>query len=686
MSHIEVAGVSPGGGASSEIDLQRIVNAIRDRWRWIVVPTSAALVLSGLFVSLVSPRYTAETRVLIENRESFYTRPAAATGEGGALIDTEAVASQVQIITSRDLAREAIRRLGLVGNPEFDPAVSRIGMIERLTSLLGLGRGPDGRAPEDRVLTPFFDAMEVYPAGRSRVLTIEFQSRDPDLAARAANGIAELYLESQEQAKKETARSASVWLSNAIEDLRGRVTEAEARVEAFRSRAGLFASGTTTITSQQMTELSTQLATARAAQADSQAKAQLIRELIRDGRTIEIPDVANNELIRRLSEQRVTLRSQRALELRTLLPEHPRIKELNAQLEDLDRQMVGAAQRTVRTLEAEAEIAGARVERLTAALDAQKVQVSQAGENEVQLRALEREARTQREQLEAYLARFREASARDAENATPPDARIVSRAVSPLQPAFPKKLPIIILATLATFIVSLGALVISQLVSSTRGRTTEHAPTSEPNSVAVNGDRRDALALDAKSSALSAGGLGNDTRLIASQDVEQWSTLLAAPPIEGRGRRVLLVRTDKVDRWTVLEKADQAAGDSRGVFVDLMSAAEGPSRGLGFLDLVSGEAGFVEIIARASGTHLHMIEAGQGELTLLARDIEGVEMALTALEQTYDVVFVALDEQMLAEHPEIFDGRIDNTIVVASDVIAREPQQAADREPVLVPA
>jgi uncharacterized protein involved in exopolysaccharide biosynthesis len=100
-----------------------------------------------------------------------------------------------------------------------------------------------------------------------------------------------------------------------------------------------------------------------------------------------------------------------------------------------------------------------------AAIDAQKKLVVTANESEPQLRALEREARAQREQLEAYLTRYREATARDTENATPADARIVSRAIVPALPSFPKKLPIMALSTLATIVLALGAIVARELLT-----------------------------------------------------------------------------------------------------------------------------------------------------------------------------------------------------------------------------
>jgi len=138
---------------------------------------------------------------------------------------------------------------------------------------------------------------------------------------------------------------------------------------------------------------------------------------------------------------------------------------LNAQLADLEGQIRSAADRTVRMLENEAQIAGSRVESLQTAVDAQKTVVAGGNENEVQLRALEREARAQRDQLESYLTRYREALARDADNAMPADARVISRAVVPQLPSFPKKLPIMALTTLAVMVLAAAVLAARELMA-----------------------------------------------------------------------------------------------------------------------------------------------------------------------------------------------------------------------------
>src|SRR5260221_11961167 len=88
-----------------------------------------------------------------------------------------------------------------------------------------------------------------------------------------------------------------------------------------------------------MGELNTQLNNARALKSDAESKARLIREMLQNGRRIEASEVLNSELIRRLSEQRVTLRGQLAEQSATVLDNQPRIKELKGQGAGLDRQL-----------------------------------------------------------------------------------------------------------------------------------------------------------------------------------------------------------------------------------------------------------------------------------------------------------------------------------------------------------
>ena len=189
------------------------------------------------------------------------------------------------------------------------------------------------------MLDAYFDRFTAYAVDKSRVVVIEFQSRDPDLAAPRRQFDRRRLSGAAAGARQDQAKSASQWLSGEIDDLRKKVADAESRVEEFRSKSSLFVgTNNTTLSNQQMGELNTQLNNARALKSDAELKARLIREMLQSGKPIEASEVLNSELIRRLTEQRVTLRAQLAEQSSTLLDGHPRIKELKAQLADLDRQ------------------------------------------------------------------------------------------------------------------------------------------------------------------------------------------------------------------------------------------------------------------------------------------------------------------------------------------------------------
>ena len=160
----------------------------------------------------------------------------------------------------------------------------------------------------------------------------------------------------------------------------------------------------------------------------------------------------------------MTLRAQLAEQSSTLLGNHPRIKELKAQIGDLDVQIRKEAETIARSLENDAKLADARVAAQLATFNQFKSQAVTSNEDDVQLRALEREAKSQRDLLESYLAKYREATARDSIANAPVDARVISRATVSTVPAYPKKIPTIAIASLATMVLMSGIVLTRELL------------------------------------------------------------------------------------------------------------------------------------------------------------------------------------------------------------------------------
>lgn len=142
---------------TSELDLRALRRALARKRQWIIWPTVLTFLGVGAYVTLAKPMYTAESQVLLENQENFLTRPQRAEvgTDNTTAPDPESVASQVQLITSRDLAARVVEKLGLIGDPEFDPAAKGIGPISRALILMGLMRDPTRVPAEDRTIDTF---------------------------------------------------------------------------------------------------------------------------------------------------------------------------------------------------------------------------------------------------------------------------------------------------------------------------------------------------------------------------------------------------------------------------------------------------------------------------------------------------------------------------------------------------
>jgi polysaccharide biosynthesis transport protein len=632
-----------------DIDLRALGEALKRKRGWIIVPTVLTLALSITIVNLITPRYKSEARILIDGRENVFLRPNADRNvEARAALDAEAVTSQVQLVLSRDLAREIIRKNGLAERPEFDPVLLGISPLKSLLALFGIGRDPFSMTPEERVLDAYFDRLTAYAVDKSRVIVIEFQSRDPELAARVANSIADGYLVLQQMSRLEQAKSASQWLSGEIDNLRNKVAEAESRVEDFRSKSSLFVgTNNTTLSNQQMGELNTQLNNARALKSDAETKARLIREMLQGGRPIEASEVLNSELMRRLSEQRVTLRAQLAEQSSTLLDNHPRIKELKAQLADLDRQIRDEAGKISRSLDNDARIAGGRVESLMASLDQLKEQASSSNGQDVQLRALDREAKAQRDLLETYLAKYREATTRESIDVAPAEARIISRAIVSNAPAYPKKLPIVLIAALATLLLSTGLIVTGELLSMTAPRAVAVITAAAQTATAVTFEPKDAPepvpAADPEPVLPEAPPIQAPSAL---DEIEELAVALREAGEAAHKVTVLGTASGESVTLTALNLARLLSRNARVVVVDLaassptMAAVSVDPNAPGLAELMQGEASFSQVITRDRLSRVQFVNAGRAGFDSSLLQSPRLTLAIDALLRVYDHVLL----------------------------------------------
>lgn len=484
------------------LDLGGLLRTIARSLGWLLPLTLfvAAAVFLGL--QLVAPKYVGETRILIESTDKI---PGTARGqeEERALLDSEGVASQVQLLMSADLARRVAGKLDLAAIPEFD---ARRGgnPVTWLFSVIGLRGESVGNSEEERVLKHFYENLEIFRLDGSRVIAVDYRAESPVLAAKVANTIVDEYLAVQSSAKRETTELASAALEPQIMELRQEVQAARKAVSDFRARADLLiGADNIPLNQQQLAEISTAYSTAQAARAEAQAKADLIRELLNSGASLETAsDVLSSTLIQRLRERQVELQSNIAELSITLLPGHPQLKALQSQLGDYDRQIRAEARKVLQGLENDAKVADQRARSLGERLEELKTAAAKSNADQARLAELEREANAKAAQLDQLLLSYQEADSRLRAQVLPADARIISRASVPVEPSSPKIIASTIIAALVTFILGCAFVLMraflngDALYAMQEGRAAHSGPgaaASEPAISPAGGGRDDAF-------------------------------------------------------------------------------------------------------------------------------------------------------------------------------------------------
>jgi exopolysaccharide transport family protein len=651
-----------------DIDLGQLVRAVWARRLRILTITLLGAGVAFAGAKIMSPQYRSETRILIEPRApAFASTQQANDASAGPLMDELNIASQVQLLQSADLLKKVINDLKLYNLPEFDDAASGSAMSSILVKL-HLKKNPLENPPEERVIDAFVERLQVYQVPGSRVIGITFTSKDPKLAAAIPNAMANVYLSTQSGAKLDSNSEATRWLEPEIEGLRQKVSEAERKVAEYRTSHGLLqTNGTTTFPAQQLNDISAELTRVRGDKANAEARAQAVRNALSSGEASDtLPDIMSSQAIQRLKGTESGLQSQISDLQTSLLNNHPRLKSLRAQLSDIRTQIRQETQKILASIENESKVADLRASELERQSETVQATSARAGEDEVGLNALEREANAQRQLLETYLVRYREAASRADSNSSPADARIVSRAVEPVDPYFPKVVPIVVVAAVATLIMSAIVIMLAELFSGRALRPTDaasetieaeavvedkHVPQAapiaaaagkpvRPSMLAVVADEDDTIE-DVKVADEAPEDEPEDDNEFSVASVAEYLTGSRAPlaiaisptgdngsaatvsltrMLADAGRRVILIDMTGSGYPTELMAEDEAA--------------------LGVTDLLCGEAAFGDTIHGDRFSDAHLIPQGQSDVRRAMRGVDRLSLLLDALAAAYDLVVV----------------------------------------------
>ena len=650
-----------------DIDITAIWRALRSSLPKLLLAGLAMGIIAFAALSFVVPRYTSEAQIQVVPPEREATPAEASSGSADAVaarLDKEAINTHLRALMSPDLARQIIAEEGLANKPEFNSALQPPSLIGRIRGALDCSQGH--QSEQDRVMQAYFDRLDVYSPKESRFIGIQFSSQDPKLAAKVANRIAEDYRTSLATRTVAGTDELQKGLQPKIDKLMKEVGEAEGEVERFRGQANIFKGGPndTGLNQQQLAELTAELSKAQAARNEAEASAQSVRDMVSAGNTEALPDVQKSPLIQNLVQQRVRLERQLSELSATLLPAHPRMRQIRADLAGLQRQIKAEVGKIVEGIEKGASVAAMREAAVKKSIEDLKSRVVGTGGDQVKLRQLEAVAKSKRTELERLQARYEANRARAESRAFPVDAQIITNASPASVASFPKRLPYAALVAVAVLLFGIAIVATKALFTAARSPKPAWSP-------AASGLVRTSPQTPRPGAPSAAKSVGTVSTVDSVATLA--GELLVRPPDIGGFRTIITGETDGVDSGPEAVELARTLADAGAdvMLVDWSLDGHGIAESLdvrsrpGLSELLLGEAKFEDVVARIPASSAQIIATGAAGEPDELLDPDQLNLALDALDTAYDHIIVVGRTRAARALFEAIQGRFDAGVIVA---------------------
>ena len=401
-----------------------------------------ATVVSALAVGLILPkRYIGQAVVVVDARDEQAMAPG---GRGVGMRERAAyIGTQVELIQSGRVATQVARDLKLAQVPDLREAFES-------------DTGGEGSI-DIWIANMLLQKLKVA-SSTSNLITLEYTSSDPKMAADVANGFANAYLAVSLQLRTEPTSQAAEWFDEQLGGLKTRVTQAQEKLTAYQKSKGIIsADEALDIDRARLSELSTQLLAARNATYDAQARHRQGVELVESGGSPDLlPEVMSSAAILAVKGDLARAESLLQTASADLGPNHPIYQRHSAEVQALRQKLAGEMKKVVAGLGNAVQQARKREQDLQAAMQAQQSRMIQTREARTQLAALTRDLDNAQRSYDAVLARFM--TTRIESRARQGDAALLTPAVAPIYPAQPR-LPLI-----AVMALGLGLMLAAMMV------------------------------------------------------------------------------------------------------------------------------------------------------------------------------------------------------------------------------
>jgi polysaccharide biosynthesis transport protein len=403
-------------GAQDYVSLSTYWHTLTKR-RWTILTAAIVVTTAVAIVSFkMQPIYKATARVqveaetpMIQSIEEMFRKSSA---------DDTFVQTQIQVLKSESLAWRTIEELDLAN---------------RLISPAKLAKIPSDKQ-KVRLINAFKKKLSVELTPKTRMLAVNYEDPDPQLAARVSTSLVNNYIDYNFRQKYDATRQASAWMEQQLDELKAKVETSQEALVAYERDHQIVSTGDKggMQESQVLSDLSRDLTSA---ESDRLQKESLYREV--ETNREQLATLVHNDLLQKLEEKAADLRDQYTQTVTQYGPKFPKTLRLDQEIKDLRGQIQAEQERVLARIRKDYTAALTRERLASAAVGAQKEAVGAQNQLLIQHNILEREFEGNQQLYQSLMQRLKNATVSAGLQST--NIHLVDTALPPGEPVRPKK-------------------------------------------------------------------------------------------------------------------------------------------------------------------------------------------------------------------------------------------------------
>ena len=372
---------------------------IQRRKGTVVLLTVLGFLAAIIFTLPQTPVYQARTTIEIQgfNEDFMHMRDVNPTSEGGSDYPEYDIQTQVRILQSETLAARVEKKLSATARPE--PAESR---IDSWCKALGIGKRSQ-RASTSHAPVSF----HVRAQTTTRLIELSADSTDPRLAADYLNTLSEEFIEQNLEARWQTAQHTGEWLTRQLEETKIKLEQSENALEEYSRQVGLLFTNQEkdNVAEQRLRQLQDELGRAQAERIARQAR----YEIASSASAESLGEVLDDASLKDVQGKLTDLRRQQAELASTFTAAHPKVRRIEAQIQELLGALQSARTNILSRIRNDFQSAQRRESLLSADYAGQIKLMAGQADNVAHYNILKREVDTNRQLYDNMLQRVKEA-------------------------------------------------------------------------------------------------------------------------------------------------------------------------------------------------------------------------------------------------------------------------------------